>query len=115
MADNDTIDFVGKSGNVYRYWMLASVAADAVQAVAGNYAFLKPNLTGGYTPLYFGESANLKDRLPTHEVWSEAVRLGATLIVAHSKPAGELARKNEERDLIEAWNPVLNVQHKIAR
>jgi hypothetical protein len=32
--------------------------------------------------------------------------------MAHTTPAGVLARCGEEQDLIAEWNPALNVQHR---
>jgi hypothetical protein len=58
------------------------------------------------------ESENLKERIPRHECWPEAVRLGATHVLAHTTPAGEQVRCAEEQDLIALWNPPLNVQHR---
>lgn len=109
---SDTIDWKGLSGAHYRYWFLASFKPDAIQDIGGNYAFVKLLPNGNYFPLYFGQADSLRARLPNHEVWPEAVRLGATHVMAHTTPAGESARKIEERDLIQYWNPALNTQHR---
>jgi hypothetical protein len=110
-----TVDWIGASGTTYRYWNLEDITAAGVQAVAGNYAFVKQLANGNYTPLYFGVADDLRARLPSHERMAEAVRLGATHVMAHSTPSGEQARLAEERDLIQYWNPPLNVQHRAAR
>jgi hypothetical protein len=107
-----TVDFLGKSGATYRYWNLVDTTAAGIQAVGGNYVFAKLLADSTYLPLYFGEAANLQSRIPTHEKWPEALRLGATHVLAHSTPAGEQARLSEERDVIQYWNPPLNVQHR---
>ena len=52
-----------------------------------------------------GITGDLSQRLPGHDMWSAAVRLGATHIQAHTTPAGEQARLDEEEDLIARWNP----------
>jgi hypothetical protein len=108
----DTIDWNGKSGTAYRYWFLARMTADGILAVGGNYCFAMRLANGNFTPLYFGESENLQTRLPSHDRWDEAKRLGATHVWAHSTPAGASARAAEEQDLIQYWNPPLNVQHR---
>ncbi len=109
---SDYIDWLGQSGRLYRYWPVnMSLPFDPI---GGNYAFCKPSGSGIYIPLYFGESGNLQERMPAHEVWPKAIRLGATLAVAHATPAGEQARLVEERDLIAFWNPLLNSQHRTA-
>jgi hypothetical protein len=106
-----TIDFTGNSGSGYRYWNI-DLRVETLQSVPGNYAFLKQTASNSYIPLYFGQADNLSDRLRNHERWPDAVRAGATVIVAHTTPAGESARLSEERDLIVRWNPPLNVHHR---
>jgi hypothetical protein len=107
-----TVDFIGKSGATYRYWNLIDITAAGIQAVSGNYVFAKLLADNTYLPLYFGQADNLQARIPSHERWPEAVRLGATHVLAHSTLTGEPARLAEERDLIQYWNPPLNVQHR---
>ena len=78
--------------------------------VAGVYIFagLKQ---GRWMPLYIGETESFSDRLPNHERWAEAYRAGAThvhaMVVSH-----EQQRKNIEAELIERYQPSLNMQHK---
>ncbi len=108
-----TVDFTGKSGMTYRYWNLINTTAPGIQAIGGNYVFVKQLQNGTYMPLYFGEAGDLQARIPTHERLAEAVRLGATHIMAHGTPAGEQARLAEERDLIQFWNPPLNTHHRV--
>jgi len=112
MSNGNIVDWPGQSGATYRYWFLSDLTAAGINAVAGNYAFVKRLPNGKYVPLYFGEAESLKDRIPNHERWADAVRAGATDVMAHSTPSGDKARLAEERDLIQRWNPVLNVQHR---
>jgi hypothetical protein len=107
-----TIVFNGNSGAGYKYWSLAPHEVANLLDVGGNYGFLKPTGNSHWSPLYFGQADNLRNRLRNHDRWAEAVRLGATVIVTHTTPAGELARLAEERDLIAKWNPPLNVHHR---
>lgn len=107
------IDIPGASGSSYRYYKVDSPRdAAAIQPVAGNYAFLKQLPNGSYQILYVGQADNVRNRLPGHERWSDALKAGVTIVVAHSTQGGELARLSEERDLIVKWNPPLNVQHR---
>jgi len=108
------VDLVGKSGKTYRYWFLANITAKGIQAVAGNYAFLKKLANGNFVPVYFGQAEDLQSRIPTHERWDEARRIGASGIAAHSTTGGEQARLDEERDLIEYWHTPLNTHHRKA-
>src|SRR5262245_61845851 len=110
---SQTIDWRGNSGATYRYWFLDNPkTASGIKAEAGNYCFAKQLANGKYLPLYFGESSDLQDRIPNHELWEQAIRLGATHVMGHTTPAGEAARLAEERDLIEYWNPPLNTEHR---
>lgn len=111
MANDDpVIDWKGQLGKTYRYWFIKNVTG--LQAVAGNYAFVKQLANGNFVPLYFGQADDLKARLPNHDRWDDAKKAGVTHVMGHTTPAGEQARLDEERDLIQQWNPPLNVQHR---
>lgn len=107
-----TVDWAGLSGKKYRYWFLASFDAQTIRNEGGNYAFVKRLPNGNFVPLYFGVAENLRARLPNHERWAEAKRLGATHVMGHTTPDGEQVRLAEEKDLIGYWNPPLNTQHR---
>jgi hypothetical protein len=107
------IDIPGASGTSYRYYKVNQPrSAEAVEAVAANYAFLTGLANGNFEVLYVGQADNAKNRLPNHERWNDALNAGMTMVVAHSTQGGEKARLIEERDLIAKWNPPLNVQHR---
>ena len=79
---SQTIDWRGKSGATYRYWFLENPkAAGKIKAEGGNYCFAQQLANGNYLPLYFGESGDLRDRIPNHELWDRAIRLGATHVM----------------------------------
>jgi hypothetical protein len=110
---NPFIYLTGASGTSYPYYKLdAPRVASSIKAIAGNYVFLKRLANGNYLPVYVGQADNLQARLPTHERFDDAVRAGASVVVAHSTPNGEPARLAEERDLIQKWNPALNTHHR---
>jgi hypothetical protein len=106
----DYIDWTGNSGTAYRYWFVTDTST--LVAKGGNYAFVKRLPNANFLPLYFGQADNLWARIPNHERWDEAKRMGATHVMGHTTPAGETARLSEERDLIQRWDPPLNVQHR---
>jgi hypothetical protein len=107
------INIPGASGTLYPYWKLDTPrVASSIMSVAGNYVFLKQLPDGKYLPVYIGQADDLSKRLPNHERFDDAVKAGASLVVTHSTPAGELPRLAEERDLIAKWNPPLNVHHR---
>lgn len=61
--------------------------------------------------LYIGECQSAKTRLPCHERWDEAVRGGATHVLARVAPVNTEARQREERDLIASHKPTMNTHH----
>ena len=61
--------------------------------------------------VYVGEARNFATRLPNHERWAEAVRLGTTHV--HLRIEYDLAlRLVLEKNLIQRYQPPLNVQHR---
>lgn len=98
-------------GATYRYWFLSNPStASSIQAVAGNYMFVRL-ANGGWVPVYVGIGDDLSDRIPGHERWAEAVKLGATKVMAHTQ-SNLAKREAEEKALIKYWNPPLNTQHR---
>lgn len=108
-----SIPFQGLSGRRYEYYLLDGLRAENINAVPGNYVMAKRLPTGVFAPIYFGESGDLKTRLPNHpELWAAFNLYGANCVLAHANHSGEQGRCAEERDLIAYWNPPLNVQHR---
>jgi hypothetical protein len=110
MAQRDYVDLLGQSGRSYRYWV--GRMGESITASAGNYGFAKQPPTGSFAILYLGETEDFSDRFDRHERWLEAVMLGATHVLAHTTPGGEQARCAEEGELIQRWQPPMNVQHR---
>jgi len=103
-----TITLTGYSGTKYEY-SLADVNNSWLK-VPGNYAFVD----GDGWPKYIGQTEDFSSRRPgpDHDKWSEAAGLGATHVIAHANHGGEMSRKVEEADLIRAYDPPANVQHR---
>lgn len=110
MLTGTHVNWQGLSGRLYRYAFVDMRVP--FRPIGGNYAFVSRLPNGNFAPLYFGETHDLGERMPNHEVWPKAVALGATYAMAHATPDGYLARLAEERDLIALWNPRLNTQHR---
>ena len=64
-----------------------------------------------WRPFYIGQTQSFAARLPTHEDWPEAARLGATHIHAMAFH-GALSRAKIEQYLVQRYQPRLNVQLK---
>jgi excinuclease UvrABC nuclease subunit len=79
--------------------------------VAGIYIFTGLNARGLWVPFYIGQAKSFADRIPNHANWSAAARLGATHVHAMVVPLAA-NRDKIEAELIEAYQPALNVQLK---
>jgi hypothetical protein len=102
----DSINWPGKSGARYQYWVYPT--STEFKHEPGNYIYAKV-VSGNWVPVYIGQSSDLGSRLANHEKDVEAKRNGATHIHAHTS-ASEGARLAEERDLIVLWKPICNDQ-----
>jgi hypothetical protein len=68
--------------------------------------------TGWYIR-YVGQCSDASDRFTNHERWNEAVRdHGVTHVLTHISAPNQTVRETEERDLIQAFDPPMNVQHR---
>jgi hypothetical protein len=79
--------------------------------VPANYMFAHLTVNGWHI-LYIGQCASARDRLPCHERWEDARKLGATHVLNHVSSPDEKIRKTEERDLIASHTPVLNTHYQ---
>ncbi len=79
--------------------------------VGGIYIFTGLNPQGRWRAFYIGQAKSFQDRIPSHENWTAAARLGATHV--HAMVVQQAATRDRiEAELIEAYQPVLNVQLK---
>jgi excinuclease UvrABC nuclease subunit len=79
----------------------------------GVYIFAGANYLNQWTAYYIGQTNSFQTRLPSHDRWEEARRLGATHVHALVVPQ-EATRLQIEQDLIQAFQPKLNQQLKEA-
>ena len=83
--------------------------------VPGLYVFAglvsDPQGTRRWRPFYVGRTQNFADRLPTHEYWLAAVRLGGTHVHALVEENAQW-RAAIERQLIQMFQPPLNARLK---
>lgn len=79
--------------------------------VSGVYMFCPMARNGIHTPLYIGQAASLKDRLPLHEQWRPAVDRGACSVHA-ALVQSQIDRDYFEECLIREFQPELNTHHK---
>lgn len=79
--------------------------------VAGIYIFSGKNQQGQWVARYIGQADSFAQRIPNHERWNDAARLGATHVHAC------VVKSAADRDLIEAqliskYQPSLNTHHR---
>jgi hypothetical protein len=79
-------------------------------AIAGVYIFAYQSPTGWHA-LYVGQTEDFSARLPNHERFEEAVKLGATHIHATVVQI-EYYRDQLGKSLIAIYQPPMNVQHR---
>ena len=101
-----TIEWPGKSGKNYKYWIYE--IGESLKDAPGNYIFAKESSPGNWTPVYIGETGSLADRLPDHEKLPCVSRNGGTHVHAHLSSADDDVRRREEADLIARWDPPCN-------
>lgn len=98
--------FKGDSGKLYRFFVLRPNTPTLAEPAV--YAFARPGPQGrGWTPVFLSRTANLAQRLESHERWEEARLLGATHVLAFFHPERS-GREAAEGDLAPALRPVLN-------
>jgi hypothetical protein len=101
---------VGASGRDYFY--TPYLWATRWHADPANYAFGWYDAeTDRWQISYIGETANLFSRMRNHGQWAAAQKLGCTHVLVNLNPGGMIARRREEQDLIQHYQPKLNSQH----
>ena len=79
--------------------------------VAGIYIFAYRSGPTNWIALYVGQTDDFSSRMPSHDRWDEAVRLGASHIHALVIPLAA-NRDRLEKMLIQTLQPSMNVQHR---
>jgi hypothetical protein len=105
-----TLTLTGASGVQYQY-TLYEHSKTQWHPLAGNYAFAYQDVDGKWVIVYIGETEDFSKRLPTHERWDAAKKLGCLHIIARTNSAGIDARQAEERDLCANYQPSMNTHH----
>ena len=101
----DTIEWTGKSGLKYKYWIHS--LNTTFKAEPGNYIFAKEVEPGRFRPIYIGETADLSERFDNHHKMPCILRNGATHIHAHTN-SSQQNRLTEESDLLANYAPSCN-------
>jgi excinuclease UvrABC nuclease subunit len=107
MSETPTINWPGQSGKQYKYWIYPR--ASDLKESPGNYVYAKETSPGKWSPVYIGQTDNLKERQSAKYKKECLDRNGATHIHAHLS-GDENSRLAEEADLIAKWQPDCNSQ-----
>ena len=79
--------------------------------VAGLYIFAYHTDQTHWRALYVGQTDDFSSRIPSHDRWDEAVRLGATHI--HALVVSQVANRDKwEKMLVQNLQPRMNVQNR---
>lgn len=105
----DIVNHLTKSGDRLR--LEAHPHGAPWSNVGGVYVFCHSPSPGNWSPHYTGQTNSFQNRIPTHEQWAPARRLGATHVLAAVIPL-QADRNRIEADLIAEWQPPLNTQLK---
>jgi len=109
MAETPTMNWEGKSGKKYPYYVYP--IGTTFQPIAGNYIFAKETEPNTWAPLYVGETDNLQERLtPYHEKMPCVEHNGGTHVHVHNGTHDDTTRQDEEADIRERWNPPCNLE-----
>jgi len=100
----DTVNWYGASGRGYTYYAIDT----GLQSKPGNYVFAKRSQSGGWIPVYIGQTEDLESRLSGHEKLPCVKRNGGTHIHAHISSADAKVRRAEEADLLAKHDPPCN-------
>ena len=106
MSDYPEKVWRGSSGEEYHYTVYDLESSFPVEP--GNYIFASYDVVKGWIAVYIGQTHNLQERLTNHEKENCTAGNDATHIHIHINHFGEQARLDEERELIENYDPCCN-------
>jgi hypothetical protein len=105
MAEDRVVIWKGISGRQYRYY--AYPIGTSFKSQPGNYIFAQENANGIFA-VYVGETSDLSERFENHHKSWCIARNGATHIHAHLNHEGPDARRAEELDIKNNYDPPCN-------
>ena len=100
------IKWQGRSGRKYKYWVY-KIGTRFKEAPA-NYIFTRETAELTFAPIYISQTDDLSQQFDGHDKMPLIQQNGATHIHIHGNSRGEVARLEEEADLVSMWNTVCN-------
>jgi hypothetical protein len=107
MADLGKITLTGKSGKNYEFQIVKRSAT--FTAVGAIYVMSKVVKTNSYSLIYIGETGDLSKRPLNHHRTDCFDEHGADMLLIRAAPDSK-QRLADETDLIQAYDPVCNLQ-----
>lgn len=101
-----TIDWVGQSGEKYKYWIYE--ISTTFKKAPANYIFAKTTSPETLKAIYIGEAEDISERFDNHHKMPCIRQNGATDICVHKSSEDKEVRCKEEADLIANYRPVCN-------
>ena len=101
-----TIKWEGRSGRKYKFWVYK--LGTRFKETPANFILARETGNLTFAPVYIGQTDDLSKQFDNFEEMPEVREGGATHIHAHANSRGELARLDEETDLLERWKPAFN-------
>jgi hypothetical protein len=106
---HQAIEWTGKSGTAYRYYIWPR-GANVDGGPPGNFIHVKETEHGVLAPVFIGQTEDVNRRLVSAEIQECVNSAGATQLHLHANYKGEQARLEEEADLMARWQPACNAQ-----
>jgi hypothetical protein len=106
MAEPLFIDWDGKSGKEYRYWIFK--IGTKFSKSPGNYVIAKEVKPNEWSPVYIGQTDDLSEQFKDHKNMECIQHRGGTHIHMHTSTNDEDTRLAEEKDLKLRWHPACN-------
>jgi len=98
MAEERTMNWKGKSGKEYKYWIWD--INTRFESASANYIFAKETSPNNFQAIYIGETGDISERFENHEKWGCITKYGATHVHTHKSSPEKKDRCVEESDLL---------------
>ncbi|MBA7471466.1 hypothetical protein ES707_06772 [subsurface metagenome] len=105
MAETPTINWEGKSGGKYLYYIYP--IGTTFKEEPGNYIFALQSRPQYWRPIYIGQTEDLSERFDNHHKMPCIKRNGASHIHVHLNSL-QSTRLSEESDLLSNFSPICN-------
>jgi len=107
LTSNVTINWIGKSGFLFKYWVYP--IGTIFEEGPINFIFAKETKPDFLKPIYIGETESFSEQINDHNKKPCLEQNGATHIAAHKGSTSDRLRCAEKKDLINNYDPICNI------